>query len=703
MYIRKILFGLVFILLCANISYSQSGWVYQNPTPGIGTRTYFSSFFINDNTGWVGSNGTISKTTNGGVNWVVQYDSANVPVFSFSFPNEMTGFACGMNGRIYSTTNSGENWSSRILIDAGGVNTCIYFKDAMTGFVAGRGGPRIYRTTNGGLNWTSLLIGSFSVVTYFEFFNSTEGIFFSSSYHFGYSTTDPSVYYKTSDGGASWVGPFPSPRTTCRNAFFENLSTGWISCTDTVYRTTNGGTNWTGKYVPGTNISLSFINSQMGYVCSDSGRISKTTDGGLNWTLQNSNCVEDLNCISTPSINKCYSVGNRQTVVSTLNAGSNWVCVPYSYTNNALNYVKAFAPSTVYAIGSVKFLKSFDSGTAWTVSNNPILNYSYSMFFVDSQTGWIGGNSRIFNKTTNGGLTWENCTLPPGAGGGVGSGIFFINSQTGWHSNGRYIFKTINGGSNWTEFEYPEFYYFNKLFFVNDLTGWASGEDGLIIKTTNGGSNWVSQGHFGGVPISIFFLNSQTGWYSTSNVVRKTTNSGTSWDSIATVTNLSGITFLSPLTGWGASIGGIYKTTNGGFNWNRQNTEIGGINCFSFLDENTGWAVGSNGVILKTTTSGNVFISQISTEIPEKFSLYQNYPNPFNPSTNIKFDIHKQGIATLKVFDLLGKEMETLVDEQLSVGTYEITFNASSLPSGIYFYVLKTGDFVESNKMILVK
>ena len=170
---------------------------------------------------------------------------------------------------------------------------------------------------------------------------------------------------------------------------------------------------------------------------------------------------------------------------------------------------------------------------------------------------------------------------------------------------------------------------------------------------------------------------------------------------------MNSVYFINEQTGWCCGKrGNLFKTTSGGINWNIQSSNYYTNDKFlsiKFTDENTGWVVGENGAILKTTTGGTVFISHISAEIPEKYSLYQNYPNPFNPSTNIKFDIHKQGIASLKVFDLLGKEIETLVDENLSVGTYEVTFNASSLPSGIYFYVLKTGDFVESKKMMLVK
>ncbi len=89
--------------------------------------------------------------------------------------------------------------------------------------------------------------------------------------------------------------------------------------------------------------------------------------------------------------------------------------------------------------------------------------------------------------------------------------------------------------------------------------------------------------------------------------------------------------------------------------------------------------------------------------LPTEFNLLQNYPNPFNPATKINYTIPQQGFVLLKIYDVLGNEVTTLVDEYREVGSYEITFDASMLSSGIYFYKLQAGDFVQTKKMILVK
>lgn len=89
--------------------------------------------------------------------------------------------------------------------------------------------------------------------------------------------------------------------------------------------------------------------------------------------------------------------------------------------------------------------------------------------------------------------------------------------------------------------------------------------------------------------------------------------------------------------------------------------------------------------------------------IPEKFSLKQNYPNPFNPSTSIEFSIPEQSFVELKLFDVIGKEVAVLVEEEKPAGTYKAVFEGTNLPSGTYFYRLTAGGFVESKKMILLK
>ncbi|MFA5403777.1 MAG: M28 family peptidase [Ignavibacteria bacterium] len=116
---------------------------------------------------------------------------------------------------------------------------------------------------------------------------------------------------------------------------------------------------------------------------------------------------------------------------------------------------------------------------------------------------------------------------------------------------------------------------------------------------------------------------------------------------------------------------------------------------------------GNTGNLLNWTLnlkySTQVSVKKVENIIPEKFELYQNYPNPFNPTTKIKFQIKDAGLVKLTIYDLLGKEVEILVNENLKAGVYEYGFNSKNLSSGIYFYRLSTGDFVDTKRMVLLK
>jgi hypothetical protein len=100
---------------------------------------------------------------------------------------------------------------------------------------------------------------------------------------------------------------------------------------------------------------------------------------------------------------------------------------------------------------------------------------------------------------------------------------------------------------------------------------------------------------------------------------------------------------------------------------------------------------------------GPIGISLISSEIPTENKLYNNYPNPFNPSSNIKYQIIKNANTVLRVYDILGKEVITLVNEKQSPGIYGVTFDGSNLPNGIYFYSIHSGDFTDTKRMVLIK
>lgn len=369
-------------------------------------------------------------------------------------------------------------------------------------------------------------------------------------------------------------------------------------------------------------------------------------------------------------------------------------------------------------------LKTTNGGHNWSYVDYGVARYG--LFFLNAQTGWqyggywddAGKKSREVFRTTNGGESFVRTYIDSL----IDSfhDIFFADLNTGWISSFGNLMKTTNSGVNWSVCS-P--LVLNSIYFVNANTGWGLTFGGLIYKTTNGGTNWNIQLSVSGNAFTDeAFLNLNTGWVSSSAPnIYKTTNSGLNWTAYSPgITGvISSIEFADSLHGWACGDSGkIIYTSNGGINWFRQATNVYfNLSKLSFANQHTGYAIGiffstpywNDNIMMKTTTGGLTFVQNTGNEIPLEFKLFQNYPNPFNPSTKIKFDVpldsrlRGNDKVTLKVFDVLGREIAVLVNEMLKAGTYETEWDGTKYPSGVYFYKLITSDYTETRKMVLVK
>jgi len=375
-----------------------------------------------------------------------------------------------------------------------------------------------------------------------------------------------------------------------------------------------------------------------------------------------------------------------------------------------------------------------NAGVNWTLISAPgSSDRIETLFFVNSNTGWAGTFGGYVRKTTNGGYSWSQTAVVTNKNV---LDIFFIDTNNGWLTGEDGLCKkTTDGGVNWysaTGF-FPETGY--SIYFINSQTGFAVGINNMA-KSTNSGNNWQVIQKNGFYLYAINFLNQQTGWIVGSKVyfgsasglyIMKTTNSGNNWNVICSDTATYGFhtiptdaKFINENTGYfvgrsafapppSSAHGIMRKSTNGGVSWS---SVPGFYNDYSveslcFVNSQTGFAVGLHsgyGVVYKTTNA--IGINNIASEIPKSFSLSQNYPNPFNPETKIKFQIPAGSSVAqtfLSVFDILGKQVAVLVNQNLQPGTYEVNWNAADFPSGIYFYTLKSGDYTETRKMVLIK
>jgi photosystem II stability/assembly factor-like uncharacterized protein len=368
-------------------------------------------------------------------------------------------------------------------------------------------------------------------------------------------------------------------------------------------------------------------------------------------------------------------------------------------------------------------LHTTDGGDTWNTQNILPNNAYYSVFFTDLLNGWASGYAGKIVHTSDGGQTWVDQTAPVNTDYYK---VYFVNSDIGWIAGGdagtfpnfiehRVILYTSNGGVNWSaQYSESNKSRLNSIIFVDQNNGYATGESGIIMKTTDGGSNWTEQVipsfHFR----NIFFIDNLTGWVTGYylgvphyTAVFNTTDGGINWNetSFGTDESISGIYFTDNMKGWAVggsnSEGIIYYTSDGGSNWELQNIPlVNSLYRVYFFNEYCGWAVGHLGTIIATDNAVPV-TPELST--PVEYSLKQNYPNPFNPATTIKYSIPSDGIVKLSVFNAIGEVVSTLVNEFKSAGNYEIDIDAGGLSSGIYFYRMQAGNFVETKKMVLMK
>jgi len=382
-----------------------------------------------------------------------------------------------------------------------------------------------------------------------------------------------------------------------------------------------------------------------------------------------------------------------------------------SGTTANLNSVYFPVLNTGYiAGGNGTILKTTDGGASWIPKISGTISSLYSVYFLNANTGFAVGDNVIL-KTTDGGNTWSSRSTNFSL-----KSIYMVNSNLGFAAGtGGSILRTTNGGESWTVNIIETIASFTSIYFSNINTGHVVGLGGRYFKTTNGGITWINK-----VPpstknyYSVQFVDGYTGYITggwAASTIMSSNNGGDVWNEL--LSGASGIRlytscFLDEYTGYVAGRNGvIMKTENAGVNWQNENTGTTEyLYSINFVTPAVGYAVGANGKILSTVNL--IGIQPVSNEIPKSYSLSQNYPNPFNPSTKIKFDIPSVGNAymrsvQIKIYDILGREVTSLVNEQLKPGYYEISFDASNYPSGVYFYKLQAGEFSESKKMVLIK
>jgi photosystem II stability/assembly factor-like uncharacterized protein len=360
-----------------------------------------------------------------------------------------------------------------------------------------------------------------------------------------------------------------------------------------------------------------------------------------------------------------------------------------------------------------------DAGLTWDLLQLPEQGFIWDVSMVDSNRIWACSSGKIF-ATADGGESWT----VQYDGTGITDFINYIEMFDASHgivqgdvlSDGPVlILKTSDGGENWISMNDSTFGgwsgdLWRPLDFVNSDIGYfyINGTGyGHLMKTTNGGQHWTQlDSMLNGIEV-LKFYNESIGLFSVwGGSILRTLDGGTTLDTI-TVLPGSGadLEFApeDPSKVWFTTFESpIYFSSDTGRTWISQ-MQIPG-NDVVFTDNLHGWLLSNQTIYRTTVGGGNTEVPDyVHRSGPEKFLLHQNFPNPFNHETVISFDIKEKGHVNLTVYDLLAKSVATVAEGHYPPGRYQVKFDASGLPSGIYVYRLQCGGCTEVKKMVLME
>jgi photosystem II stability/assembly factor-like uncharacterized protein len=434
-----------------------------------------------------------------------------------------------------------------------------------------------------------------------------------------------------------------------------------------LFGTTNA--QWV-EQVSGTSVNLISISAptyQVAWVAGPAGTVKRTIDNGTTWVDKSIPTAGDLYCIYAFDANIALVTGytpdwSADNIWKTIDGGNTWQIVLSLTTNYFINAIAFFDNNEGIAVGDPDY--NFPTPNYWTIY-----------------------------KTYDGGSTWAPIRKPPKQ----------LGMNFGWKNSIAIVGNTV---------------YFGTTLFTNDF--WF-GPDAYIYKSANKGETWTARTCPGVVQVNtIHFTSKQVGY----GCRAKSMDNGNNWspmnDPYATVTGDIN-NFILSTTGVGNElwITGIhrdgpnyygdpwwnyptmYYSNNGGMTWTPDYTAVGcGLNEVRISRDNKAlFGLKDNGGIIMKMLPGS--LAPIAKD--KKYELKANYPNPFNPTTSISYQIPNSGLVTLKIYDILGKEVVTLVNEVQAAGTFDVQWNASSFSSGAYFYRLTAGNFTETKRMLLVK
>ncbi len=649
--------------------------------------------------------GLVFRSTNNGENWVRA--SGGLP------GSPITCFAAGLHGRIYAgwgkgvyrSSDDGNKWellndgpwhvSSVIVTRRGGIVTAtsvgIYRStdDGVTWIQQGLVPPSqivqceprglaldpsdvlyagtacgVFRSTDNGESWQFTSLGIPSNLDVRSVAVGSSGTVF--------AATTSGLYY-SSDKGTSWK---PSPDSSvARGLSFVTVTSKrvvFVGVGQFLARSGDGGTTWRQLDVPAGISCFAVDSSDNLFVGSGTG-VVRSTDEGLTWTAQNKGfTATSVSCLAVAPDGTVYAGTDAQGLFATRNHGLSWQQIESQAgtTEDPISSVFVKPNGDILVGPSQGILRSTDGGRRWQRPIPGLEGHKVTCFALDSLGNIYAGtyDGPVFRSTDNG----DHWTQ--GSGGYMATPIVsIVVSPSGIIWALPYmpsINMSTDQGKTW-QYPYANLPYrwvgmsidkAGRLYAANEIDGVFRSDDGMNWKQINNGLN---------------------GLYMSALIV-----------------TTGGELFAA---GWMPSVHSVWRSVNTGDEWTSYSNGLNGDDLIK------SFAYGRDGYLYAGTYRRGVYriqylpLQPIPPPAPSEFRLLQNYPNPFNSRTTILYELPETSDVSLKIFNVLGQEVATVVNENLPAGRYQVEWNASGCAGGVYFYQLQAGNSVDTKKFILLR
>jgi photosystem II stability/assembly factor-like uncharacterized protein len=613
----------------------------------IGTNSHIGSFFY--------------RSADQGRTWI---ESIRMGAKSFTKNSEGNIFAGGTEyGAIHISSDNGHSWE-RIQVPLGQVDEIAINEDGHIFIV----GWSMYRSTDNGENWVAITSGLTDNVRSIAI--DGNGHLYAGSW--GEYASNSGIF-KSVNNGDSWFPVKPGFRVNSHHNIAISKQ-GYIfvgSWGSGIWKSVDEGETWTQQNQGLEHLYMRYIHIAADGIIlagTDAGGMYRSADDGETWQQVGLPVASVKKMIINPINGDIFAAVNGVSLSS--DAGTTWQPVNSGLGNLDVRSLTITPDGTLFAGGAgggynppPPVYRSVNNGESWVRSDNGIPNHSVEAMAVDDNGSVYAGNYYGVFRTDDNGSNWVNI----GEVSGAKSLEFNTAGDLFLASWGQGLWKLPSGDTTWVNLTaniqaswiWTLFIDSNDYIFTADK------------RSTDGGETWTSLGSTGHGASSY-------------------------------AENALGHLFCGTMN-FGS---GIFRSLDHGDTWESVNTGMPGNDTRAMVMDADGYLYAAPlGYSVYKTAQPTTLLTSIgeASDLPARFELEQNWPNPFNPATNIRFTIPATSYVSLAVYDVLGRQVEVIVSDELQAGTHNFAWNATRFASGIYMYRLQSGSEVQTRKLVLVK